>query len=116
PGTTTLPLRLSVIHLYFTVLCVTVFLLLFSGLTAVFHFSFITDVIAPWGIAVVHTAFNLGATALLLPFTGLLERLACLTIPDDEKKEKFALLDERLLNTPSVRSEEHTSELQSRFD
>src|SRR5699024_2175753 len=43
------------------------------------------------------------------PFTGLLERLACLTIPDDEKKEKFALLDERLLNTPSVAVEQARS-------
>ena len=101
--------RAAMIHLYFNVIGVTVFLVLFYGLNAVFHFSFITDVIAPWGIAVVHTAFNLGATALLLPFTGLLERLACLTIPDDEKKEKFALLDERLLNTPSVAVEQARS-------
>ena len=101
--------RAAMIHLYFNVIGVTVFLVLFYGLNAVFHFSFITDVIATWGIAVVHTAFNLGATALLLPFTGLLERLACLTIPDDEKKEKFALLDERLLNTPSVAVEQARS-------
>ena len=101
--------RAAMIHLYFNVIGVTVFLVLFYGLNAVFHFSFITDVIAPWGIAVVHTAFNLGATALLLPFTGLLERLACLTIHDDEKKEKFALLDERLLNTPSVAVEQARS-------
>src|SRR5699024_8557488 len=69
-------------------------------------FTFVNDVIAPWGIAVVHSVFNLGTTALLLPFTSLLERLACMTIPDDEKKESFTLLDERLLNTPSVAVEQ----------
>ena len=64
------------------------------------------DTIAPWGIAVVHSVFNLGTTALLLPFTSVLEKLACLTIPDSEEKERFTLLDERLLNTPSVAVEQ----------
>ena len=76
-----------------------VFLVLFYSLNAVFRFTFVNDVIAPWGIAVVHSIFNLGTTALLLPFTSVLEKLACMTIPDDEKKESFTLLDERLLNT-----------------
>ena len=38
----------------------------------------------------------------LLPFANGLEKLAILTIPDDAEKEIFALLDERLLNTPAV--------------
>ena len=101
--------RAAMVHLYFNIIGVGVFLVLFYSLNAVFRFTFVNDVIAPWGIAVVHSVFNLGTTALLLPFTGLLERLACLTIPDDEKKEKFALLDERLLNTPSVAVEQARS-------
>ena len=98
--------RAAIVHLYFNIIGVVVFLTAFYGLNAVLHFSFITDVIEPWGIAVVHSAFNLSATALLLPFTNLLERLAYLTIPDDEKKESFTLLDERLLNTPSVAADQ----------
>ena len=98
--------RAAFVHLYFNIIGVTVFLTLFYGLNAVLHFSFITDVIEPWGIAVVHSVFNLSATALLLPFTNLLEKLAYLTIPDDEKKEHFTLLDERLLNTPSVAADQ----------
>ena len=50
----------------------------------------------------VHSIFNLTATAVLLPFANGLEKLAILTIPDDAEKESFALLDERLLTTPSV--------------
>ena len=50
----------------------------------------------------VHSIFNLTATAVLLPFANGLEKLAILTIPDDAEKESFALLDERLLNTPAV--------------
>ena len=98
--------RAAMVHLYFNIIGVAVFLVCFYGLNAVFHFTFVNNVIAPWGIAVVHSVFNLGTTALLLPFTSLLERLACMTIPDDEKKESFTLLDERLLNTPSVAVEQ----------
>ena len=50
----------------------------------------------------VHSIFNLTVTAVLLPFANGLEKLAILTIPDDAEKESFALLDERLLNTPAV--------------
>ena len=98
--------RAAMFHLYFNIIGVAVFLVLFYGLNAVFRFSFVDDTIAPWGIAVVHSVFNLGTTALLLPFTSVLEKLACLTIPDSEEKERFTLLDERLLNTPSVAVEQ----------
>ena len=98
--------RAAMVHLYFNIIGVAVFLVLFYVLNAVFRFSFVDDTIAPWGIAVVHSVFNLGTTALLLPFTSVLEKLACLTIPDSEEKERFTLLDERLLNTPSVAVEQ----------
>ncbi len=94
--------RAAMVHLYFNIIGVTVFLIVFYGLNAVLNFSFVNDVIAPWGIAVVHSAFNLSATALLLPFANVLEKLAIMTIPDDAEAETFALLDERLLNTPAV--------------
>lgn len=58
--------------------------------------------IEAWGIAVVHSVFNIVATLVLLPFANLLEKLAILTIPDSPEKESFALLDDRLLNTPAV--------------
>ena len=40
--------------------------------------------------------------AVTVSLTNGLEKLAILTIPDDAEKESFALLDERLLNTPAV--------------
>ena len=52
--------------------------------------------------AMVHSAFNILATLILLPFANGLEKLAILTIPDSPEKESFALLDDRLLNTPAV--------------
>ncbi len=39
------------------------------------------------GIAVIHSSFNIAATILLLPFGNGLVKLACLTIPDEQKKE-----------------------------
>ena len=89
-------------HLYFNIISVTIFLFGFYGLNTVFHFAFVDSTIEAWGIAVVHSAFNILATLILLPFANGLEKLAILTIPDSPEKESFALLDERLLNTPAV--------------
>ena len=94
--------RAAMVHLYFNIIGVMVFLAGFYGLNAVVHFDFVNETIAAWGIAVVHSAFNIAATLILLPFANVLERLAILTIPDDAQKESFALLDDRLLNTPAV--------------
>ena len=94
--------RAAMVHLYFNIIGVTVFLAGFYGLNAVVHFDFVNKTIAAWGIAVVHSTFNIAATLILLPFANGLEKLAILTIPDDAEKESFALLDERLLNTPAV--------------
>ena len=74
----------------------------FYGANLLLDFAFVNETVTAWGIAVVHSIFNLTATAVLLPFANGLEKLAILTIPDDAEKESFALLDERLLNTPAV--------------
>ncbi len=97
--------RAAMVHLYFNLIGVTVFLVSFYTLNSFLHFSFVGDIIEPWGIATVHSVFNLCTTIILLPFADVLEKLAVLTIPDDAKKEEFALLDERLLNTPAVAAE-----------
>ena len=94
--------RAAMVHLYFNIIGVTIFLFGFYGLNAVCHFAFVDSTIEAWGIAVVHSAFNILATLIQLPFANGLEKLAILTIPDSPEKESFALLDERLLNTPAV--------------
>ena len=94
--------RAAMVHLYFNIIGVTIFLVGFYGLNTVCHFAFVNTTIEAWGIAVVHSVFNIVATLVLLPFANLLEKLAILTIPDSPEKESFALLDDRLLNTPAV--------------
>ena len=94
--------RAAMVHLYFNIIGVSIFLFGFYGLNAVCHFAFVNTTIEAWGIAIVHSVFNILSTVILLPFATGLEKLAILTIPDSPEKEEFALLDDRLLNTPAV--------------
>ncbi len=94
--------RAAMVHFYFNVIGVTVLLLVFYTANAIFSFAFVAGTISTFQIAMVHTIFNIASTALLLPFTKGLEKLAILTIPDDEKEEEFQILDPRLLATPAV--------------
>jgi phosphate:Na+ symporter len=96
--------RAAIVHLYFNIIGVVVFLATFYTLNAFLDFAFISFTVNAFGIAVVHTLFNLAATAVLLPFSAVLEKLAVLTIPDDKtgEPEHFQLLDTRLLATPAV--------------
>lgn len=98
--------RAAMVHLYFNIIGAIVFMVIFYSLNAVLKFSFIGDSANAAGIAIIHTSFNLVATAFMLPFTKLLEKLAYITIKDDEKQEEFQLLDERLLSTPYLAVEQ----------
>ena len=55
-----------------------------------------------YGIAIVHSVFNILCTAMLLPAGGLLERLAMRLVPDGKSADETAELDKRLLATPSL--------------
>ena len=96
--------RTAFVHLYFNLIGTVVFLLGFYGMNAVIGFSFFNETANTFGIAIVHTVFNLVTTAILLPFNRVLERLAIMTVPDSptDSGEQHSLLDERLLTTPSV--------------
>lgn len=94
--------RTAVVHLSFNIIGATVFALAFYALKAIFKFDFVDNSINAAGIAVVHSIFNITATALLFPFIKQLEKLAYIIIPETQEKEKKQLLDERLLVTPPV--------------
>lgn len=99
--------RTAIVHLYFNIIGTVVFLTLFYSLKAVLDFQFVSQPINQVGIAIVHTCFNLLSTAVMLPFAGVLERLACATIKDEpDAADEFSLLDERLLVTPPVAIEQ----------
>ncbi|MCI6375404.1 MAG: Na/Pi cotransporter family protein [Clostridiales bacterium] len=101
--------RAALIHLYFNLIGTVLFMVVFYAVNAIFPFAFLDDAANAAGIAAIHTIFNVVATAVLLPFSGALEKLATLTIRDDEKAERiddFQLLDERFLSTPGFAVEQ----------
>lgn len=101
-GTKTNAKRTAFVHLYFNIIGTIIFLVLFYALNAVLKFGFMEDSVNSFNIAIIHTLFNLITTCVLLPFTKQLEKLACLTVKDEEEdKNEFALLDERFLQSPS---------------
>lgn len=101
--------RAALVHLYFNIIGTTVFMILFYSIHAVVTFDFFGDVAGPAGIAVIHTVFNVFATLILLPFARGLEKLAYISIREDEdekeKKEMGSLLDERFLEQPAFAME-----------
>ena len=98
--------RAAMVHLYFNIIGTVLFLVLFYVANAIFNFAFVSDSVTPFNIAIVHTIFNVVATAVLLPFNKLLEKLARMTIKEGAEESAFGLLDERFLQTPSFAVEQ----------
>ncbi len=93
--------RVAVIHIAFNIIGTTVCMVLFYIAHYFFDFAFIDSPIAPVGIAIVHSIFNIFTTLILLPFSTVLVKFAEKAIKTEETPE-IAFLDERLLNTPSI--------------
>ena len=94
--------RAAVIHLYFNLIGTAVWLTVFWILRAFLDLAFVNERVTAFGIALIHTVFNLLCVLLLYPAAGLLERLALRTIPDREDEYGQSVLDERLLNSPAL--------------
>ena len=109
--------RTAFVHLYFNIIGTTIFMIGFYALNAFVHFSFIDNMANPAGIAVVHSVFNIFATAILLPFHRGLEKLAILTVrtsdedekqsvqPAEEGQDMLLLLDDRFIEKPGFAME-----------
>lgn len=94
--------RAAIVHLAFNVIGTVVGLIVFCVIKAVFSPVFLDDPASLWGIAVAHSAFNILCTAVLLPMSDMLEKIADRVVPDDKKKDEEVELDERLLATPPL--------------
>ena len=94
--------RTAMVHLLFNVVGAAMFALVFYGLGTVIEWRFLNDSVQAWDISVIHTGFNLVATAVLMPMNGLLVKLAYAIVPEVKEPEKTELLDSRLLATPAV--------------
>src|SRR5699024_3989527 len=66
--------RAAMVHLYFNLIGTAVFMALFYSLNAFLNFAFLDQAANAAGIAVMHSAFNVFATLVLLPFAKVLEK------------------------------------------
>ena len=105
--------RAAMIHLYFNIIGTVVFLSVFYILNAAVQFPFMDAMATPAVIAVTHSVFNVTATLLLLPFSNLLVKLACMTIRDSsedveaaKEDQEFLILESRFLEKPAFAVEQ----------
>jgi len=94
--------RAAIIHLSFNVIGTVVWLTVFSLVSALLRPAVLHTSATYLGIAVCHSVFNVLCTALLLPLSGLLEKIAYLVVPDGKDTSRAVALDDRLLATPSI--------------
>lgn len=94
--------RAALVHLSFNVIGAAVWLTVFCIIKAVFAPIILTQSASLMGIAVSHSVFNILCTMLMLPLSGVLEKLVCKLIPDAKEPEKAKELDERLLGSPAL--------------
>lgn len=100
--------RAALVHLYFNIIGTVLFMCVFYTINVFNPFAFLLEGANPAGIAVIHSIFNITATIVLLPFSKGLEKLAYLTVKEDDSEKQieadneFALLDERFLDKPSL--------------
>ena len=94
--------RAALVHLSFNVIGTVVWLAVFCLVRALVRPVLLDAPASLFSIAVVHSAFNVLCTLLLLPMTGLLERLAHRLVPDGRTPDTVTEIDERLLATPPL--------------
>lgn len=95
--------RAALVHLSFNIIGTVIWLSVFSIVNLVISPAIFDESASLAGIAICHSIFNIACTLVLLPMSGLLEKLAYKLVPETETTEdKKSILDERLLATPAI--------------
>ena len=95
--------RAALVHLTFNVLGTVVWLAVYCIADALFLHDFFANTQADvFNIAICHSLFNIACTCLMLPLSGVLQKIAYILVPEGKQPEKVEELDERLLATPFV--------------
>ncbi len=95
--------RVAISCVYIKMIGVVIVACAFYLIHAFVGFEFMDAKVSAFNIAVVHTLFNIFSTVILIPFCHSLEKLAILSIKDNNKAEEdhtFAALDDRFLEMP----------------
>ncbi|MBO5261849.1 MAG: Na/Pi cotransporter family protein [Clostridia bacterium] len=95
--------RVAVTHLAIKIIAVLICFIPFAICSAV-NAGFLQAEVNVWTIAIFHTLFNIVTTAVLLPFSKLIEKLAYVLMKDEKNEEsQVAFIDPILINqSPSV--------------
>jgi len=97
--------RASIVHLLFNVLGTTTLLSIYCVVTAIVRIDIINESANEMTIAICHTVFNLLCTAIMLPASGLLEKISYKLIKEPKstpENDSISLLDQRLMAAPAV--------------
>ena len=94
--------KVSVIHISFNLIGTIIGLIVYFIAKDLIKFNGFDSAISSFAVAGFHSIFNIATTLILIPFSGLLVKLANLVIKETGKEEKTVLLDERLLISPSI--------------
>ena len=94
--------RAAIVHLAFNVIGTAVWLAVFTATDLIFSPAILDEAATISGIAVAHSLFNLLCTLLLLPLSGVLEKIVVRLVPDQSGTDVISELDELLLATPAV--------------
>lgn len=94
--------RAAVVHLSFNVIGTVIWLTAFSIISAVFKPAILDESASYLGIAMAHSLFNVLCTAVLLPSSAILEKIANKIVPEGKGADKSVELDDRLLATPTI--------------
>lgn len=98
--------RAAVVHLAFNLIGALVWITVYSIIRVIFAPDILDASASLVGIAVVNTAFKVLSTALLLPMSSVLEKIAELVVPSAKTQEETIALDERLLASPHLALEQ----------
>ena len=94
--------RAAMVHLSFNCIGTAVWLTLFGVARGVFHLQFLETPASLFGIAAAHPVFNLLCLLLMLPLSGVLEKLVTRMVPEEKQQEEYRELDERFFAAPSI--------------
>ena len=94
--------RAALVHLSFNIIGTAVWLSVYAIVDALVAPAIFDQSATLPGIAVCHSLFNIACTALLLPMSAFLEKLAYKMVPETSVPDTIEELDERLIATPAV--------------
>lgn len=93
--------RVVALHIYVNVLGSVVCMIILYILKAV-GASILSMTVSMFGVAIIHTLFNLVNTIVLIPFKKAIYKLCELTVKGDNDKTHTVFLDERLFNNTAL--------------